>query len=341
MSLTFAEPLWLWATVGALVLFGALLWYSAAARARQLATFADSSALPALITSHSPLRRGIKNALLFLAILAAGLALARPQWGVVEEEIVRQGEDVVFVLDLSKSMLTADVKPSRLERAKLAIQDYVHRQSGGRVGFVIFAGSAFVRVPLTIDYDAFEENVHDASPEDIYVPGSDVARALMAGKNAFDKTERRKIMILLSDGEDLEGNGVKVAEEIAKDGVIVFAVGIGTQAGGQVMVNGPGGRPTPLLDNNQQPVVSHLDETTLRAIATTTNGRYLHLDSISGTMSEIFRYLRTDASKGGLGAARRRGIDRYEWPLAICIFLLVVESLLTVRRRRPAAVPAA
>lgn len=340
MSVSFAAPVWLWVTALVLILFSALLWYSAHARARQLAAFADPTALPALLTSHSPLWRIIKNVLVGLAILAAGIALARPQWGVVDEEITRTGEDVVFVLDLSKSMLTPDVRPTRLERAKLAILDFLHRQSGGRVGFVIFAGSSFVRVPLTGDYDAFEENVRDASPDDIYVPGSDVARALLTGKNAFDKTERRKIIILLSDGEDLEGNGAKVAEEVAKDGVIVFTVGVGTQAGGQVLLNGPNGRQLPLLDGGGQPVVSHLDENTLKAIANATNGRYFHLDSIAGTMGEIFRFLRTDAAKGGLKAARRRGIDRYEWPLAVCIFLLVVESLLAARRRPAAPVPA-
>lgn len=340
MSLTFAEPQWLWITAGALAALGGLLWYSARARARQLATFADPGMLEALLVSHSPLRRAIKNALVSLALLAAGLALARPQWGLVEEEVVRQGEDIVFVLDLSKSMLTQDVKPSRLERAKLAILDFVHRQTGGRVGFVVFAGGSFVRVPLTIDYDAFEENVTDASPNDMFVPGSDVARALIAGKNAFDKTERRKVIVLVSDGEDLEGNGVKVAEDLAKDGVVVFGLGVGTQAGGQVIVGEAGGRSIPLLDGGGQPVVSHLDEKTLRAIAEVTGGRYLHLDSIGGTVGEIFRYLRTDVSKGGIGAARRRGVDRYEWPLAVCILILVVESLLAARRRHPVA-PAA
>lgn len=337
MSISFAEPRWLWITLGILLLFGSLLWYSARARARQFAAFADPALLEQLLVSHSRVRRIIKNVLIGLAILAAGVALARPQWGLVEEEVKRQGEDVVFVLDLSKSMYANDAKPTRLERSKLAILDFVHRQKGGRVGFVVFSGSAFTRVPLTVDYDAFEENVREASPEDLFFPGSDVARALLAGKGTFDKTEKRKIIILISDGEDLAGNGVKVAEELAKEGVIIFSIGVGTANGSQITLPSQYGRPGPLLDENDQPVVSKLDEEGLRAIAAATNGRYMRLDSVGGTMGEILRLLRTDESKGGIGTARRRGVDRYAWPLAVCIFLLVVESLLSARRRNTAA----
>jgi Ca-activated chloride channel family protein len=330
--MTFAEPFWLWITTCALLLFAGLLWFSAHQRQKQLAAFADPGLLQRLTASHSPTLRIVKNSLLAAAILAAGIALARPQWGVVEEELKRQGEDVVFVLDISKSMLARDEKPSRLERAKLAILDFVHRQKGGRVGFVVFAGAAFPRVPLTLDYDAFEENLREVSPEDIYVPGSDIARALLAGKNAFDKTEKRRVIILLSDGEDLEQNGVKMAEELGKDGVVIFTVGVGSAAGAGIIAPDLTGQVREIRDDAGNVVVTKLDEKTLRAIAESTSGKYLRLETIGGAMGEIYRFLHTDAAKGGIGASRRRGVDRYEWPLAICILLLVVESVLATRR---------
>lgn len=333
MKFRFDAPIWLWITGAVLAGFVALLWISARARRRQFAVFADPGLLQRLLVAHSPLRRILKNSLLFLAILAGGLALARPQWGAVAEEVKRQGEDVVFLLDLSKSMLAQDVQPTRLERAKLAILDFVHRQKGGRVGFVVFSGSSFPRVPLTLDYDAFEENVREASPEDMMYPGSDVARALVAGKSAFDKSERRRVLILLSDGEDLEGNGVDVAEELAKEGVVVFTIGVGTASGSQIILPASSGQPGPLLDESGKPVVSKLDEETLKKIAAATDGRYYRLDTIGGTMGDILRLLRVDPSKGGISSISRRGVDRYAWPLAVCIFLLVVESLLAARRR--------
>src|SRR5262245_22318051 len=127
-KIRFESPIWLWITAALLAAFVGLLWLSARARRKQFATFADPAVLQSLLVAHSLVRRVVKNSLIFLAIAAGGLALARPQWGMVAEEVRRQGEDVVFVLDLSKSMLAKDVNPTRLERAKLAILDFVHRQ---------------------------------------------------------------------------------------------------------------------------------------------------------------------------------------------------------------------
>ena len=160
-ALQFAAPQWLWITAAALALTAALFWVSAKARRRQLAEFADAARRADLLASHSPARRLVKNALLFLALLLVGLALARPQWGETEERVNRQGDDVVFLIDASKSMLATDVTPSRLERAKMAVLDFLRRHAGGRVGLVAFAGDAFLQCPLTLDYDAFEESIRD------------------------------------------------------------------------------------------------------------------------------------------------------------------------------------
>jgi Ca-activated chloride channel homolog len=336
LSIHFADPVWLWVTAAALLVFGLLLWHSSRARKLQLATFAHPAVAPRLLRAHSPARRMIKNALLAAALLLAGMALARPQWGLTEETIQRRGEDVIFVLDLSKSMLARDVQPSRLDRAKLAVLDYVHRQQGGRVGLVVFAGSAFLRCPLTLDYAAFEESVTEATPDDLYVPGSDLARGIISAKNAFEKTAERRVIVLITDGEDLEKTGIKAAQEFARDGVIVFALGVGTPAGTTVQVIQQNGQVAPLLDASGQPVVSRLDEETLRAIAEATGGTYRRLENIGQAMNDVVRSLRsTDVQAAGV-ALKRRGIDRYAWPLAVAILLLLAESFLNTRRRKRA-----
>jgi Ca-activated chloride channel homolog len=329
----FADPVWLWLTAGILVVYVLLLWRSAIMRRHHLEAFAGPSARVQMLGTHSRTRRIVKNSLIGLTLLLIGLALARPQWGVREEPIKRQGEDVVFVLDLSKSMLARDVQPSRLERAKLAILDYLHRQQGGRVGLVVFSGSAFLRCPLTMDYAAFEESVVEASPDDLYTPGSDIARGIIAAKNAFEKTDRRRVLVLITDGEDLEKTGIKAAEEFAKDGVVVFTLGVGTSAGAPINVPQQNGQLGPLLDAGGQPVVSRLDETTLRAIADATGGGYRRLESINQAMSDVLRALQTSNVQSGTSALKQRGIDRYAWPLAVAILLLVVESFLVTRRR--------
>ena len=336
-SIHFADPIWLWCTAAALLVFSLLQWHAARMRRKQLADFMDAAASANLLRTHSLARRLLKNVLIALALLLAGIALARPQWGLTEDTVQRRGEDVVFVLDLSKSMLARDVQPTRLDRAKLAILDYLHRQQGGRVGLVVFAGNAFLRCPLTLDYAAFEESVTEAFPEDIYVPGSDLARGIISAKNAFEKGSERKVIVLITDGEDLEKTGIKAAQEFAKDGVIVFSIGVGTEAGAPIQISQPNGQMAPLLDAAGQPVVSRLDEGTLRAIAEATGGSYRRLENISQAMSDVIRGLKnTDVQAAGV-ALKRRGIDRYAIPLAVAILLLVAEPFVSTRRRKPTA----
>jgi len=335
-ALQFAAPHWLWLTAAALLLTAGLFWVSARARRRQLAEFADAGRRAELLASHSAEMRALKNAMLFLALLLTGLALARPQWGESEEQVDRSGDDVVFLMDCSKSMLATDVAPSRLERAKIAVLDFVHRHAGGRVGLVAFAGDAFLQCPLTLDYDAFEESVRDLDTDSVLVPGTDIASALFAGSRAFDKAERRKVLVLMTDGEDLEHAGTEAARALGKDGVVVFTVGVGTANGGQIQVQGRGGEMEPLRDGNGQPVTSRLDEKTLRSIAETTGGTYRRLETISSGLADVASALKDPLSKPAAVFRKRLGIDRYRWPLAVAIFLLVAESLLRTRRRTAA-----
>jgi Ca-activated chloride channel family protein len=334
-QLLFAAPGWLWVTALIIAVFLALIAYSAKRRRAQLAEFANPELLESLLASHSPVRRIVKNGLVVLAFLFLGIAMARPQWGVIEEEIQRKGEDVVFLLDVSKSMLAKDVQPNRLERAKLAMRDFLHRHAGGRVGLVAFAGDAFLWCPLTLDYEAFEETLGDLSPEHLNVPGSDIASALFVAKGAFEKTEKRKVLIILSDGEDLEKLGVKAAAKMAEEGIVIYTVGVGTPNGSQIMIPGPAGELVPMLDGNGQAVNSALDEKTLTEIAESTGGNYRLLRTVAGGMADVGKALRQSEGKA-LPQVRKLGIDRYQWPLGVAIFLIVVESLLATRRRKQA-----
>ena len=332
-ALQFAAPQWLWFTALALALVGALFWVSAKARRRQLEQFADPARRDELLASHSAVMRVVKNTMLFLSLLLVGIALARPQWGETEERVDRKGDDVVFLMDASKSMLATDVTPSRLERAKLAVLDFVHRHAGGRVGLVAFAGDAFLQCPLTLDYDAFEESIRDLNTDSVLVPGTDIASALFAGSRAFDKAERRKVLVLVTDGEDLERIGIDAAKKLAKDRVVVFTVGVGTPGGAQIQVQGKGGEMEALRDEKGQPVTSRLDEATLRTIAETTGGTYRRMETVGGGLADVASALKDPQSKPAAVFRKRLGIDRYRWPLAVAIFLLVAESLLRTRRR--------
>jgi len=329
----FAEPEWLWLAILAPAALVALQIYAERARQKQVATFAAAELLEKLLASHSPFRRAIKNFLLFLTVAGMALAMARPQWGVTSEISQAFGEDVVFVVDCSRSMLARDVLPTRLGRAKNAVEDFVQKHGKGRVGLVAFAGEAFIQCPLTFDYDAFREAVRALDDRTIPVAGTDIGRALEEASHAMDTGERRKFMILITDGEDLEQSGIKTAETLAKKGVFICAVGVGTPKGGAIQFTNNNGAVEILRDSKGNIVESKLDESTLRSLAAATHGVYQPLGPLGEGLTHIRQYIEADPHSVEFTRARRSGVDRYYIPLAMVTFLLFLEPLLGTRRR--------
>jgi Ca-activated chloride channel family protein len=329
----FAEPRWLWLAVIGPILLILLQRYSAWKRKRQLDQIAAPDFVTALTRSHSPARRAVKELLLVLALLGTGLALARPQWGEQSENSHVFGQDIVFLLDCSRSMLATDVSPSRMQRAKLAILDFVQRQNHGRVGLVAFAGQAFLQCPLTFDYGAFQDSLQDIDTRTIPIPGTDIARALDEGFHAMDKNERQKLLILLTDGEDLEKGGARKAEDLGKKGVVIFTIGVGTPSGSPIQILTEQGKPEFVRDSKGEIVRSRLDEPTLRAIAQTTHGNYYPLGTIGEGLSKVRLDLENLSDQSPGGPARKMGVDRFHIPVAIALALLVVESLVGTRKR--------
>ena len=328
----FETPAWLWLAVAAPVLLAWLQRRAAVKRRQQLAQIASPRFVEELTASHSPARRRFKNFLLLLAFVGAGLALARPQWGELKSTGQFLGEDVVFVLDGSYSMLSTDVRPSRLQRAKLAIADFVRAHGRGRVGLVVFAGSAFLQCPLTLDYDAFEDALTAVDEKTIPIHGTDIGRALQEANHAMEKASRRKLVVLLTDGEDLEQGGVATAKNLGTNGVVVFAVGVGSPAGSEIQMLNPAGQLELVRDAKGKPVRSRLDEKTLTAIAAATGGSYYPLGPLGEGLAKVRAAVETLDRAAELKHSQSRGIDRYYWPLAAALALLVGESLIGTRR---------
>jgi Ca-activated chloride channel homolog len=328
----FAEPQWLWlAVLTPLALLG-LQQYSAWKRRQQLAQIAAPGFVSELTRSHSRARRALKDALSVLAMAGMGLALARPQWGEQAESSHLFGQDIVFLLDCSRSMLATDVSPNRLQRARLAILDFVQRQGHGRVGLVAFSGQAFLQCPLTYDYGAFQDALMMVDDKTIPVPGTDIGRALNEGFHSLDKNERQKLLVLLTDGEDLEKGGVRVAEALAKRGVVVFTIGVGTPAGAEIQMVNEHGRPEWVRDSKGEVVRSRLDEATLRAIAQATHGAYYPLGPVGEGLAKVRLDIEDLGNSSGAAPARKLGVDRFHWLLGAGLALLVVESLIGTRR---------
>ncbi len=329
----FAEPRWLWLAAVAPVLLALLFLRAAKKRREQLGKIASPHFVKQLTASHSPTRRRFKNILLLLSFIFAGLALSRPQWGNVTTDKAWLGEDIVFVLDCSQSMTANDVLPSRMQRAKFAMLDFVRKQEHGRVGLVAFAGSAFIQCPLTFDTDAFEETLLSVDEKTIPIPGTDIGRALNEANRAMDKNARRKMVVLVTDGEDLEKSGIAAAKRLATNGVVVFTIGVGTPAGKEIQTVNATGQTELLRDTKGEIIRSQLDETTLREIAQVTGGSYYPLGTLGDGLTHVRSAIHALDQASGLRQSAKNGVDRFHWFIAALLALIVIESLMGTRRK--------
>ncbi len=330
----FAEPRWLWLAAVAPVMLAWLHGRAAQKRREQLAQMASPQFVGQLTASHSPARRRGKEMLLLLGLIFAGLALARPQWGSVENGNAFVGEDIVFVLDCSLSMTTSDVLPNRMQRAKFALLDFVKRESHGRVGLVAFAGSAFLQCPLTFDAGAFEETLMSLDEKAIPIPGTDIGRALNEANRAMDKNARRKMVVLVTDGEDLEKSGIVAAKRLATNGVVVFTIGVGTPAGKEIQTLNAAGQMELLHDAKGELVRSQLDEKTLQEIAQATGGSYFPLGRLGDGLLQVKSAMHALDAASSARQSAKRGMDRFYVPLAVFVLLLAAEPLIGTRKRK-------
>lgn len=329
----FAEPGWLWLAVIAPVLLALLHRHAAKARREELARVAAPHFVRELTASHSPAKRRFKNGLLLAALALTGVALARPQWGNVETDNTWLGEDVVFVLDCSRSMLATDVQPDRLERSKLAILNFVRQYGHGRVGLVAFAGSSFTECPLTFDYDAFGETLQAMDDKTIPDPGTDIGRALTEAYHAMNQSSRRKLVVLLTDGEDLEKTGVTTAQSLATNGVVVFTIGVGTPAGKEIQYIDAAGQKELVRDAKGNIVHSRLDEETLREIAEATGGHFYPLGPRGEGLMKVRSAIHTLDVAGNSRRSQLNGVDHFHLPIALALALVIAESLISTRKK--------
>ena len=275
--LRFAHPEWL--LVGLLACC-ALLWIWRRHDARQraaLAQFISPHLREQLTQSISLARRRMRRALFAASMALLFVALAQPQAGYRWEQAKRRGNDIIFAVDTSRSMSTPDVKPNRLERAKLAISDFVNQLDGDAVGLVAFAGNAFLQSPITLDYGAFQESLNALDTHVIPRGGTNISSAIQEAQAALQRrADSDKVMILVTDGEDLEGSAVDAAKAAAKDGLKIYTVGVGSANGDLIPLPADQGGGF-LKDSSGNLVKSRLDESMLKAIAEATGGLYAPL----------------------------------------------------------------
>lgn len=321
----------LWGLPAAALLF----YYAGKKRRRALDALADAPLLTRLRPPLRSARRRAKEALILAAAGFAIVGLARPAWNPVEEEVTRRGRDVVFLLDVSRSMLAEDLVPNRLERAKLAISDAIGKLNGDRVALVAFAGAASVKCPLTLDYGFFRMALEDLAPESAPLGGTmigDAIRKTLAEVFDHERTEYRDI-VLITDGEDHDSFPVEAARDAGTLGVRLIAIGLGDEnVGRRIPFTNDAGR-IEFVSYQGEEVWSRLDATTLREMAAQTpGGRYLNVATGAIDFGDVYRQLIATAERRELGVQTiERYQEKFQIFLALAFFLLLAEMVMRER----------
>lgn len=321
---------WMWlVTALAIIACMAVAW-----RRRAMRTMIDAALLDRIAPGFSTWRPAIRFALVILAMIALVTAMSDPRWGKETEEIKRRGADVMFVVDVSRSMLAEDATPSRLGRAKTFIDDAVRQMAGDRVGLVDFAGVAAMRTPLTLNYGALMTSVDDLQPKDAVRGGSLLGDAIRVAAESFssDATAGRALVIL-TDGEDMGSDPVGAAKEIyEKQGIRIVTVGLGdSRDGGRIPVDIDGQR-TWLVHDGQE-VWSKMDPNTLREIAQNAGGIFVQAGTAQVDLGEILQRAFVDLERGEFETSTiQRAIPRFQWPAGVALILLVMECLIPDRK---------
>ncbi len=332
--MTFGAPVWFWGLLAIPAL--ALLFVRSERRAIQrLWEFASPRLLPQLSATVNRTRRLVRFAFLMLGLALAIVALARPQWGYIYEDVKRKGLDLLFAVDTSRSMLSNDVQPNRLERVKLAAQDLVNQLQGDRVGLIAFAGRAFLQAPLTIDYEAAVESINDLDTKTIPEGGTNISEAINLAVSTFGKSAAgNRALIIFTDGEELTGDAVKVAKSASEAGLKIFTIGVGTPQGSLIPITTDDGETAFVKDSAGQVVKSKLDEKRLEEIAKASGGFYLRLGDAPRTMGQLYQQGLATMKAAEIDARlSRRPIDRYEWPLGAAVVALTISVLIGERKK--------
>ncbi len=320
-----------------------VLFYMWSSRRRRLMLekFADKSLIGSIAPSMSIVRRTIKIFLIVAGTVLMLIALARPQWGFVWQEVKRTGLDIMIAMDVSKSMLANDVKPNRLERSKFAVKDLVKKLSGDRIGLVAFAGTSFLQCPLTIDYNGFLLSLEDLTTFTIPRGGTSITSAIREAVQAFSqktadaaKEKKYSVLIIITDGEDFEGDAIAAAKEAAQAGIKIFCVGVGTLEGELIPVSEGYASKEYLMDKSGETIKTRLNEDILKEVAISTGGSYVRVTQGDFGLVLIYEKSISRLEKRDIEAKMKKNYqERFQYFLAAAVFLLLAEMLLSEKKR--------
>jgi Ca-activated chloride channel family protein len=309
-------------------------WMGTRARRRALQRFGEEQIIERLAESASRQKRLLKFSVLFLSLACIVVGLANPEIGTRLQEVKQEGVDIFVALDVSLSMKAEDIKPNRLEKAKLEIRNLIERLGGDRIGLIVFAGEAYTQFPLTTDYSAANLFLDAVDVDVVPVPGTAIGSAIKRAMESFDfKESTTKVIVIVTDGENTEGDAFEAAEDAAKKGVLLYTIGMGS----------PAGTPIPIYNASEQQVdfkkdrsgnivVTKLDEASLERIATIGDGKYFRGTNAQDELNEIYKNI-SSLQKKEFGVKQFTDYeDRFQYFLAAGIILLIAEFFISEKK---------
>ena len=326
----FEDPsyLWLLLIVPLLTVIRLAIWRQ---RRSKLRLFGDPLLLKEMMTGVSAYRPTVKFWLLQAALILLILMLARPQMGSKISHEKRNGIETIIALDISNSMLCQDVAPTRLDKSKLLVENLVDKFTNDKIGLIVFAGDAFVQLPITSDYVSAKMFLQNIDPSLIATQGTDIAHAINLSINSFTQQENvGKAIIIITDGEDHEGGAVEAAKAAKKKGINVFILGVGTTAGAPI----PDGNGGYMKDVSGQTVMTALNEQMCREIAQAGSGTYIHVDNTNDAQEKLNNEL-TKLQKGETESVIYSEYDEQFQAFGILVVLLLIAEVCLLERKNP------
>ncbi len=330
MAFQFQHKEFIWLFAGLAALAGLFLlhlqWKKITAK-----RIGDENLVKALISNYSPKLFTLKFLLLFCAFAVGVIAVMNPRKPGESGAVNRKGIDIAIALDVSKSMLAADLAPNRLERAKQFITKLMNEMPNDRIALILFAGKAYLQMPLTTDHGAAQLYVSSASPDVVPQQGTVISDALTMSANAFNPADKKfKTVILISDGEDHDEDAINTAKKLSEQGVMINTIGIGSPEGATIMDPATGDLKKDEAGNT---VISKLNEDILKEIATATNGEYLRLQGSDAAVSVLTKQLSQIDKKVFADVSQMNFKTYFLWFAAIMFLLLLVENFIPERKR--------
>jgi len=301
---------------------------------KALKRLGDSNLVGGLMPEMSRVRPLIKFVLQLIAFSAGVIMLSRPQFGSKIEDVKKQGVEVIIALDVSNSMLAEDIQPDRLTRAKQAISRLVDNLDNDKIGLIVFAGDAYIQIPITTDYLSAKMFLSAINPNIVPKQGTAIGAAINLGVKSFSPGEgKSKAMIIITDGENHEDDPVKDAEDASKAGIVIHTIGIGSTDGVPIPVIN-NGRKDYLKDVDGNIVITKLDEEILKKIALSTNGNYVRASNSNIGLDEIYAQIKKMKKQDLESTMYTEYNDQFQIFAAIALFLLIVDFIIMDRKNR-------